>query len=70
MENQLLQQCHSIVESRKYAPSSPFLHASIVQNRGGGLCMGLLHFHVMTITDQQIPGGCAILALSLFVGEK
>ena len=31
-----LLKCTYTVESRKYAP--PFLHASIRQNRGGGLC--------------------------------
>ena len=52
-------------ESCDYAPPPPFVHASIEQNRGGGLCAGL---HVTTTTDQRMPRGArAISALSLAV---
>ena len=49
-----LSKCLDTVESNDYAPPPPpFVHASIGQNRGGGIYAGSLHFHVVTITDHQ-----------------
>ena len=41
----------------------PFLHASIRQNRRGGLCVKWRHFFVTTITDPKSPSGHVMLAL-------
>ena len=48
-------------------PPLPFVHANVGQNRGGGLFTGEWYLHVMTITDQRMPRGHAISALSLAV---
>ena len=56
----------STVESRDYAPS-PFVHARIGQNWGGGLYAGSLYFRVITITDRRMPRGSAISPLPLAV---
>ena len=53
------------VESHNYA--SPFVHANIGQNKGGGLYTGSLHFRVTTITDRRMPHGCMIPVLSLAI---
>ena len=45
----------------------PFLHASLGQNRGGGLCAGSWHFCMTTITGRRMPRGRAISAFSLAV---
>ena len=45
----------------------PFLHASIRQNRGGGLCTGSWYFRVTTTTDRLWPRGRAISVLLLVV---
>ena len=41
----------------------PFLHASIRQSRGGGLCVGAWHCRVTTIADRRSLHGCAISVL-------
>ena len=48
-----------------YTP--PFLHASIRQNRGEGLCVGSWYFCVVIITDQQLPCGREISVFLLAV---
>ena len=56
------------IESRNYI-CPPFLHASIGQNVGGDLFVGLWYFHVTTITVWRMPRGCVIFALSRLMGK-
>ena len=45
----------------------PFLHASMRQNRGGGLCAGSWYSRVTTITDRWSPRRRAISVLLLAI---
>ena len=66
LQNMVYTCTHDItIGSRKYGP--PFLHTSIRQNRGGGLCAESWYFCVTTITDRQSPHGHAVSAFLLAV---